>query len=232
MKLNKKNTNVSEEMDIELTPTQKVLEVIGDILFYVLIVCIIVAAVMFASSRTPDKSLFGYRYYDVLTGSMEPAYSVGDLIFVKITDAKDINVGDAITFNPGGTEDSYLTHRVVEKLENYEGTDVTCFKTKGDANDSDDPFIIDEGRVIGVVKTRIPKLGYVILFVQTYYVGVIIFIVLFAIFFNLIKKYAAVSAELKALEAEEAEAAEEGSDKKEKSKDDKKAEKDKEPPEK
>ena len=50
---------------------------------------------MFASSRTPDKSLFGYRYYDVLTGSMEPAYSVGDLIFVKITDADNINVGDA-----------------------------------------------------------------------------------------------------------------------------------------
>ncbi|MBO5561533.1 MAG: signal peptidase I [Firmicutes bacterium] len=186
-----------------MTNAQKVLEVVGDILFYALIVCIIVGAVMFASSRTPDKSIFGYRYYDVLTGSMEPAYSVGDLIFVKITDAKDINVGDPITFNPGGTDDSYLTHRVVEKLENYEGTGVTCFKTKGDANDSDDPFIIDEGRVIGVVKTRIPKLGYVILFVQTYYAGVIIFIVLFVIFFNLIKKYAALSAELNALEAEE-----------------------------
>jgi len=199
-----------EELDIPMTNAQKVLEVLGDILFYALIVCIIVGAVMFASSRTPDKSIFGYRYYDVLTGSMEPACSVGDLIFVKITDAKDINVGDPITFNPGGTGDSYLTHRVVEKLENYEGTDVTCFKTKGDANDSDDPFIIDEGRVIGVVKTRIPKLGYIILFVQTYYVGVIIFIVLFVVFFNLIKKYAAVSAELNALEAAEAEEEKQG----------------------
>lgn len=192
-----------ESVEIPMTPLQRVLEVLGDILFYVLIVCILVGAVMFASSRTPDKSIFGYRYYDVLTGSMEPAYSVGDLIFVKLTNASDINVGDAITFNPGGTDDSYLTHRVVEKLENYEGTDVTCFRTKGDANSSADPFIIDEDRVIGVVKTRIPKLGYIILFVQTYYVGVIIFIILFAVFFNLIKKYAAVSAELNALEAEE-----------------------------
>ncbi len=192
------------EPEIPMTPFQRVIEVVGDILFYALMVAVIVAAIMFASSRTPDKSIFGYRYYDVLTGSMEPAYSVGDLIFVKITDADNINVGDAITFNPGGTDDSYLTHRVVEKMENYEGTDVTCFKTKGDANQDDDPFIIDEGRVIGVVKTRIPKLGYVILFTQNYYVGVIIFIVMFAIFFNLIKKYAAISAELKALEAEEA----------------------------
>ena len=41
-----------EELDIPMTNAQKVLEVLGDILFYALIVCIIVGAVMFASSRT------------------------------------------------------------------------------------------------------------------------------------------------------------------------------------
>ena len=198
------------EPDIPMTAAQRVLEVVGDILFYALMVAVIVGAIMFASSRTPDKSIFGYRYYDVLTGSMEPAYSVGDLIFVKITDAADIKEGDAITFYPGGDESSYLTHRCIEKIENYQDTGVTCFRTKGDSNDAADPFVIDESRVIGVVKTRIPMLGYVILFVQNYYIGVIIFIVLFAIFFNLIKKYAAVSAELKALEAEDTDEEESG----------------------
>ena len=197
------------EPEIPMTPFQRVIEVVGDILFYALMLAVIVAAIMFASSRTPDKSIFGYRYYDVLTGSMEPAYSVGDLIFVKITDAKDINPGDAITFYPGGDESSYLTHRCIEKLEDYQGSGVTCFRTKGDSNDAEDPFVIDQSRVIGVVKAKIPVLGFVILFVQSYYVEVIIFIVLFAIFFNLIKKYAAVSAELKTLEAEEEEEEEE-----------------------
>lgn len=197
------NTDI-KETEVELTKTQRVVEIVSDVLFYILLVAIIVSAIMFASSRAPGKSLFGYRYYNVLTGSMEPAYHVGDLIFVKVTDAGSINVGDAVTFNPGATEDSYLTHRVVEKLDNYQGTGVTCFKTRGDANDADDPFIIDESRMIGVVKLRVPLLGYVVKFVQYHYVMIIIFIVLFSIFFTLLKKLTEISAEINALEAQEA----------------------------
>jgi signal peptidase len=196
--------NKAVDVEIEQTATQRVTELVSDILFYLLLVAILVAAIMFASSKTPGKSIFGYRYYDVLTGSMVPTYNVGDLIFVKVTDAADINVGDAATFNPGSTDDSYLTHRVTEKLENYEGTGVTCFRTKGDANDTEDPFIIDESRMIGVVKLRIPLLGYVVQFVQYHYIMVIVFIVLVSLFFSLLKKYMEVSAEVEALEKQEA----------------------------
>jgi signal peptidase len=185
---------------VELTSSQKAVELISDILFYLLLVAILAGAVMFASSKAPGKSLFGYRYYDVLTGSMEPTYKVGDLIFVRVTDASEINVGDPVTFNPGATDDSYLTHRVVEKIEDYQGTGVTCFRTRGDANETDDPFVIDASRMIGVVKLRIPVIGYIVKFVQVHYVMVIIFIVLFSVFFTLLKKLAEVSAEINALE--------------------------------
>jgi signal peptidase len=186
--------------DVEMTASQKTVELISDILFYLLLVAILAGAVMFASSKAPGKSLFGYRYYDVLTGSMEPTYHVGDLIFVRVTDASEINVGDPVTFNPGATDDSYLTHRVVEKIEDYQGTGVTCFRTRGDANETDDPFVIDASRMIGVVKLRIPVVGYVVKFVQVHYIMVIIFIVLFSVFFTLLRKLAEVSAEINALE--------------------------------
>lgn len=202
-----KNFSKVENVDVEVEETgaQKAVALITDILFYLLLVGIIVAAIMFATSKTPDKSILGYRYYDVLTGSMEPAYSVGDLIFVKITDASDINVGDPVTFNPGASEDAYLTHRVTEKFENYDGFGTICFKTKGDANDSEDPFVIDQSRMIGVVKFSIPFLGYIVQFVQYNYIMIIIFIVLFSVFFTLLRKFTELSAELKALEKEEAE---------------------------
>jgi signal peptidase len=193
-----------EVSDVEMTKSQKAVEVVSDILFYLLLVAILAAAVMFASSKAPGKSILGYRYYDILTGSMEPTYSVGDLIFVKVTGAENISVGDPITFNPGATDDSYLTHRVVEKIEDYQGTGVTCFRTKGDANESEDPFIIDESRVIGVVKLHIPFFGYVVKFVQYHYIMIIIFIVLFSIFFTLLKKLTSLSAEISTLEALEA----------------------------
>jgi signal peptidase len=199
---NENSTEILE--DVEMTASQKAVEVVSDILFYILLVAILVGAVMFASSKAPGKSIFGFRYYDVLTGSMEPTYHVGDLIFVRVTSAQDINVGDAVTFNPGATEDSYLTHRVVEKFEDYQGTGVTCFKTKGDANETDDPFIIDESRMIGIVKMRIPFLGYIVKFVQVNYIMVIVFVILFSVFFTLLKKLMEVSAEVAALEKEEA----------------------------
>lgn len=204
MKNTKNLTNTSnDEVTVKKTGAMKAVDIITDILFYLLIIGILVAAVMFASSRTHGKSIFGYRYYDILTGSMEPSFSVGDLIFVKVTDPQDIQVGDPVTFNPGSTDDSYLTHRVTQKIENYQGSGAICFKTKGDANDTEDPFVIDGSRMIGVVKLRIPFVGYVVQFVQSHYILIIVLIVLFSVFFTLLKKLTQISAEIKELEKEE-----------------------------
>ena len=120
---------------------------------------------------------------------MEPAYSVGDMVFVKIENADNINVGDVITFNPSSDGNAYLTHRVVEKLPDYQGTGVTCFKTKGDANDSDDSFLIDESRVVGTVKFGIPVMGYVVRFVQLRWYFIVPIIILIIVFFKLIGIY-------------------------------------------
>ena len=167
----------------------RVFRVARTIFVYLLSAAIIIGALLFAGSATPNKSLFGYRYYTVLTPSMEPAYSVGDMVFVKIENADNINVGDVITFNPSSDGNAYLTHRVVEKLPDYQGTGVTCFKTKGDANDSDDSFLIDESRVVGTVKFGIPVMGYVVRFVQLRWYFIVPIIILIIVFFKLIGIY-------------------------------------------
>lgn len=167
----------------------RVLKIIRTIFIYLLAVGIIIAALLFASSNTPNKSLFGYRYYTVLTPSMEPTYSVGDMVFVKIEKADSINVGDVITFNPSSDSEAYLTHRVTEKLTNYDGTGVTCFRTKGDANDTEDDFLLDEGRVIGRVKFGIPWLGSIVRFVQLRWYLVVPLIILVFVFFKLLSVY-------------------------------------------
>ncbi len=167
----------------------RVFSVARTIFVYLLAAGIIIAALLFAASNSPNKSLFGYRYYTILTPSMEPAYKVGDMVFVKITKADSINVGDVITFNPSQDSEAYLTHRVAEKLTDYQGTGVTCFRTKGDANDSEDSFLIDEDRVIGVVKLGIPKIGYFVRFVQLRWYFVVPLVILIFVFFKLIGIY-------------------------------------------
>lgn len=167
----------------------RVINIFRTIFIYLLAIGVIIAAILFASDRSPQKSLFGFRYYTVLTASMEPEFTTGDLVVVKLSDADEINVGDIITFNPSSESDAYLTHRVTEKFEDYEGTGVTCFRTKGDANETEDSFLIESERVIGVVSFHIPKLGYIIRFVQLKWYFILPLIVLLFIFFKLMKMY-------------------------------------------
>lgn len=176
-----KNNNISL--------SYKVIDIARTIFVYLLAAIIIFAAIIFAVDKSPQKSIFGYRYYTVLTPSMTPAYKVGDLVIVKISGPENIEVGDAITFNPSADSNAYLTHRVTTKIENYEGSGITCFKTKGDANESEDGFLLDQSRVIGKVVFSFPKVGYAIRFVQLKWYFVIPLVILFFVFLKLLDMY-------------------------------------------
>lgn len=167
----------------------RVFSVVRMVFIYCLSIFIVIAAVLFAASKSPNKSMFGFRYYTVLTDSMVPEFSSGDMVFVKVSDAKGIKTGDVITFNPSSGSDAYLTHRVTEKITNYQGTGVTCFRTKGDANNADDSFIIDEDRVIGKVQFHVPKLGVIVRFVQLRWYFILPLIALLFVFFRMMKYY-------------------------------------------
>ena len=167
----------------------RVFSVVRMVFIYCLSIFIVIAAVFFAASKSPNKSMFGFRYYTVLTDSMVPEFSSGDMVFVKVSDAKGIKTGDVITFNPSSGSDAYLTHRVTEKITNYQGTGVTCFRTKGDANNADDSFLIDEDRVIGKVQFHVPKLGVIVRFVQLRWYFILPLIALLFVFFRMMKYY-------------------------------------------
>ena len=111
---------------VEMSAGYRVFSVIRRIFVYLLSVLIVIAAFFFAADRSPTKSMFGYRYYIVLTDSMVPEFASGDMVFVSLREKPSIAVGDVITFNPSSGSDAYLTHRVTERIDNYEGTGVTC----------------------------------------------------------------------------------------------------------
>lgn len=176
----------------EATKANRIFDTVVTVFVYLLSACILIGAVFFSFNVSPDKSILGYRYYIVLTESMSPKYNVGDVVFVHIENSDNINVGDVITFNPSSDSDAYLTHRVTEKLTDYLGTEITCFKTKGDANDSEDSFLIDETRVIGKVTAAIPKIGYIIRFVRLKWYYIVVIAIMVIVFFKLMKVYIAM----------------------------------------
>lgn len=134
-----------------MTTIRKVWNIISTALVIIMVLC----AVFLMGSR-----LLGYQCYTVISGSMEPKYMVGDLLYVKEVDVNSIKVGDDITFVLN--EDLVVaTHRVIRvDAENQR------FYTKGIANEIEDGDPVHFNNVIGVPQFAIPKLGYVSDFIQ------------------------------------------------------------------
>lgn len=128
---------------------------VWNVISVILIAIMVALVVMLVGVR-----LIGYQPYSVLSGSMEPTYHTGSLIYVKKTDPQDIKVGDPITF----VLDENLTvatHRVIEIDEANQH-----FYTKGDANEYPDASPVHFKNLIGKPVFTIPYMGYVASYIQ------------------------------------------------------------------
>lgn len=125
----------------------------------VLVAMVVIVAVLLVGVR-----IAGLQTYTVLSGSMEPAYHTGSLIYVKEVDPFELEEGDVITFMLD--EDTVATHRIVEVVPDEEDASVVRFRTKGDANDVVDGSLVHYKNVIGSPIFTIPYLGYVASYIQ------------------------------------------------------------------
>lgn len=128
---------------------------IWNVITIVIVAVVVVLVVMLVGVR-----LFGLHPYSVLSGSMEPTYHTGSLIYVKDVPPEDVEVGDPITF----VLDENLTiatHRVIEI-----DAATQHFTTKGDANEYADAKPVHFKNLIGVPVFTIPGLGYFANYIQ------------------------------------------------------------------
>ena len=148
---------------------------IWDVTTTVVVVLAVLLSIFLMGSR-----LVGLRVFNVISGSMEPTYSVGDLLYVKTVDPDSVKVGDPITFVLN-EELVVATHRVVAiDKENRQ------FTTKGDANENADAAPVHFNNLVGVPVFAVPLLGYVSAYIQNppgMYIAIGVGIALLAIVF-------------------------------------------------
>ena len=108
--------------------------------------------------HTPPK----YNAYVVLTGSMLPEIKPKDVVVTMKKPAEELEEGDIITFLSSDTRLSNIivTHRIVEKKYDV-ASNKYKFRTKGDANNTEDFALAEEHNIIGEVVFRVPKIGYI-----------------------------------------------------------------------
>lgn len=121
--------------------------------------------------RNPLPMPMGYGMSVILSGSMEPTYSVNDLVIIK--KESDYAKGDVVVYQSGS---QMILHRIV-----VEGQEAVI--TKGDANNTeDDPVSISDIR--GKVVMRVPKVGHIVEFFQSTQ-GFLIVVILAVVLFEL-----------------------------------------------
>ena len=104
--------------------------------------------------------LAGFRTFTVMSGSMDPEYPVGSLIYVKPVDYQSLKVGDVIAY-VAGDDKTIVPHRIAEIEVDETDTSVWRFKTKGDANSAADGKLVHYKNVLGTPIIMIPFIGYV-----------------------------------------------------------------------
>ena len=95
----------------------------------------------------------------VLTDSMSPTFSAGDVVLTRLVDARDLRVGDVPAVIPPGQSSPYV-HRIVEVRP---GDALPVLVTRGDANDATDPWRAELTTAqVPVVVAHVPELGHLL----------------------------------------------------------------------
>jgi len=108
----------------------------------------------------------------VLSGSMEPAFHRGDLLFLTNYQEEPVRVGEIVVFKIEG-RDIPIVHRVLKLHEKEDGT--VKFLTKGDNNSVDDRGLYAPGQlwltkkdVVGRARGFLPYVGMVTILMNEY----------------------------------------------------------------
>lgn len=116
------------------------------VLIFLILLLTIYAKINMITSGKNYFELFGYSFFKVTTGSMDPTIKENDIIIVNTNDT--YNVNDIITYRDDA---NFITHRIITM-------DGNTLITKGDANNATDQEV-NKSDVIGKVVKIFSGLG-------------------------------------------------------------------------
>ena len=138
------------------------------LVFGFLLICNITIIVKGTLHPEQPPSVLGTTPMVVLSGSMsgtaEDHIEAGDLIFVGKTAPEELEKGDVIAFMENEGSTAVITHRIIDIDKDSEGN--LEFYTKGDANNAADQTPVSEKQLVGIYKSRIPRVGDFALFLH------------------------------------------------------------------
>src|SRR3989344_8837042 len=115
---------------------------------------------------------FGNQALVVRSGSMAPAIDAGSIVIVRpnkefispIASTPLYNSGDIIAFRSKNDSKTIITHRIVGSQVKDNSV---AYKTKGDANDDVDGWVVNQKDIVGKSYLTVPMAGYILAFAKS-----------------------------------------------------------------
>lgn len=157
--------------------------------FYLILLTLILSVTLFSSQEVgaSPRTFGGFTLMTILTNSMYPELGVSDLVVLREIDTDEIEIGDIITHVRA--QNTTVTHRVVDIIENYNGTGERGFRLRGDNNMVDDTMTVMPEQIVGRIIYSNAPIGQVITFIQSYILEIIVITVTATASWIVIKKF-------------------------------------------
>lgn len=168
-----------EEITKKLNKKNRIKKVIDFIIYPIIAIFLMCSLlIVFQVAKNPNEmpSLFGYKMFNVVSGSMEPNLKIGDIVIVKKVEKENIKEENIITFRQGN---GIVTHRVVDIIK--ENEDV-YYRTKGDNNNANDEQLVNYKDIEGIYVFKISKVGLLINNIKNTTSIIIIVLILYFIY--------------------------------------------------
>ncbi len=126
-------------------------------------IAVVASALLLSSAIIYLAPQVGWRFSNIVSGSMSPTMEAGTLVVSHAIDPASLKVGDAIVFRSVDNPRNEVCHRIVD----IPTTLPLTYKTKGDAYPSPDPWTLPAANVVGKVEYSFPLAGYYVSFLKT-----------------------------------------------------------------
>ncbi|MCC7364954.1 MAG: signal peptidase I [Dehalococcoidia bacterium] len=163
-------TSMNESMsrdDVAMGTPSRALQLVGQIAISMVAIFVVGSALIYAGLQ-----VYGVRFYEIQSESMQPTFSRGDVIAVKSKNPRDISVGDVLLYKHPPLAEP-IAHRVVaiesapdvhSIYKNQQGEIIDekwnyaerFFFTQGDGNNVRDQYKTSQNDVIGVQRFVVP----------------------------------------------------------------------------
>ncbi|MEE0888236.1 MAG: signal peptidase I [Candidatus Saccharimonadaceae bacterium] len=159
--------------------TKLLIKIVQYVVLTVLVLLVVICAAVFIQTKVnPDKipSIFGYKPFVVLSGSMETEIFKGDLAVTREVDAESLQKNDIVAFRDA--ENHVVTHRVVDIIDvNGEKKLVT----KGDNNNSNDSDTVRMKDVEGKYLFKLSGFGNLVMMMQEPLTLVVVLVIILVV---------------------------------------------------